>query len=240
MKHFHFTRIDSTNDVARSLIENEQEIIVSADEQSKGRGRMDRAWYGDFGKNLYLTYSVNHLKNRAYNNMISYLAAVSIFTVSTFRYFAPEITFKIKYPNDIYAFVDNKYKKVAGILSEHVYFGSSAKFSIIGIGANIEQTVFPDEISEKAASLAQIGSNVTVHDFSKKLISYFETMYNLDENKLLEQWKSEINISGKDCIFVSNQKKIKIKEHLDDGRLLLADGTNELIIDDGESIIYDL
>jgi len=240
MKIFHFTKISSTNDIARSLIENESELIITADEQTAGRGRQKRTWMGDFQKNLYLTYSVNHLKVETFQDMISFLAASSVFTLLCFRHFAPNNTFKIKYPNDIYCLYDNNYKKIAGILTEHIYIGSSPKYSIIGIGANINQELFLNELANKATSLNKIGVNVSVKEFGIKLSSYFATMYNLDEKKIINQWKEEVNIAGKECLLISSNKKLLVREHLDDGRLLLVDGTEELIIDDGESIVYEL
>ncbi len=240
MKIFHFTKISSTNDLARSLIENESELIITADEQTSGRGRQKRIWMGDFQKNLYLTYSVNHLKVETYQDIISFLSASSVFTLLCFRHFAPNIIFKIKYPNDIYCLDDNHYKKIAGILTEHIYIGSSPKYSIIGIGANINQELFPDEIANKATSLKKIGANITVKEFGNKLSSYFETMYKLDEKIIINKWKEEVNIAGKECLLISSNRKMLVREHLDDGRLLLRDGTEELIIDDGESIIYEL
>lgn len=239
MKVFNFTKISSTNDIARSIIENETEIIVTAEHQTLGRGRMNRRWVGDFAKNLYFSYAVNHSKVETYENIISYLAASSIFTLSCCRFFAPDSIFKLKYPNDVYSLVDGKNKKVAGILTEHIYTGSSPKYSIIGIGVNINQPLFEPELIEKATSLYNIGINISPNDFSEKLLSYFNTMYAFDEKLLIENWKNEINIVGKNALLISKNKEMIVKEHLDDGRLLLIDAQEELLIDDGESIIYE-
>ncbi len=240
IKKYHFIRIDSTNDIARSLINTEGEIIVTTDEQTNGRGRKERIWYGEFGTNMYFTYSVNHLKVKTFENTISYLASATLFTLNTLRHYAPNYKFKIKYPNDIYCYDGESYKKVSGILIEHIYAGTSLKFSMIGIGTNINQRIFPDNILYKATSLFKLGINITVTDFVNKLSSYFEKIYELDENKLLLVWKNELDIINKEIILVSNYKRMTVKSQLDDGRLLLIDDSEELIIDDGESIIYEL
>lgn len=242
MKSYHFTKITSTNDLSRSLIESESEgeIIVTADEQTAGRGRMNRVWTGDFAKNMYFTYAVNHQKVDTFENMISYLAASSIFTISCFRYFAKDQIFKLKYPNDIYCFDNGSFKKISGILTEHIYAGSNPKYSIIGIGANINQDNFSDDLIAKATSLYNIGIRITTKDFINKLTSYFGKIYSMREENLFKAWKNEINIVDKEVFLISKNKKMIVKEHMRDGRLLLVNENEELIIDDGESIIYEL
>lgn len=240
IKTFYFEQLHSTNDTARSLIENEDEIIVTAEEQISGRGRRERSWLGEKGKNMYFSYAVNHTKLKTFANNISYLAASSLFTLYNFRKFAADITFKLKYPNDIYCLDNGIYKKVSGILIEHTFAATLPKYTIIGIGANINQSNFPLELQAKASSLSKLGLKISVSDFIDGLGLSFERMYGLNEALLIQDWQKEINIVNKSVLLTSQKKQMKVIKHLDDGRLVVQNESEELIIDDGESIIYEL
>jgi len=241
IKNYHFTRISSTNDYARQIIENESEVIVTADHQTNGRGRKERQWQGDFGANLFFTYAVNHKKIATFKNIFSFLTSTSLMVINTLREFAPKTEFIIKYPNDILARNDkDRFKKISGILTEHIFQGNIPLISIIGIGVNINQKEFPPYISSIACSLAQLGYNVNLSTFTNILQDKFEGLYLQDEIELFEKWKSEINIKGKLVTRDGSNKIWKAEEILLDGRLLISSDTDKAIIDDGETIRYGM
>ena len=127
---FNFTKIESTNNFARSLI-TEHKIfkgIVIADEQTKGRGRYGNKWHSPKG-NLYFTIFFPILKSNL--NKIQFLVQLQI------RNILKNVNIKnitLKWPNDLYI----KNKKVCGILQESIVFGKF--YLIIGIGINIRSS----------------------------------------------------------------------------------------------------
>ena len=240
IKTYHFTWINSTNDYARMLVEKEPEIIVTSDHQSMGRGRKDRSWYGEFGKNLYFSYAINHQLKKGFENNISYLCSATIISLNALKEFAPKIDFRIKYPNDIYAFDGSKFKKICGILSEHIYQGNEPIISIIGIGINLMQSSFPDELKDIATSLYLLGYETNVNKFQEYMISEYNNLYSTSEQQWFEIWRTNLKIKNKEIILIANNSKWKVKDILPDGRLHLINDKEEKFIDDGESVRYDL
>jgi BirA family biotin operon repressor/biotin-[acetyl-CoA-carboxylase] ligase len=127
---FNFTKIESTNDFARSLI-TEHKIskgIVIADEQTKGRGRYGNQWSSPKG-NLYFTIFFPILRSNL--KKIQFLVQLQIRNILK-SYNIKNVS--LKWPNDLY--VNNK--KVSGILQESIVFGKF--FLIVGIGINVKSS----------------------------------------------------------------------------------------------------
>ncbi len=240
LKTYHFTWISSTNDYARTLLENNSEIIVTTDHQTIGRGRKDRHWFGEFGKNLYFSYGINYKLKKGFENTISYLCSATIITLNVLKEYAPTIEFKIKYPNDIYALDNGVYKKICGILTEHIYQGNEILYTIAGIGVNILQNKFPDELINTATSLFLLGYEVKLDKFRNSMIDEYKNLYQIPENQWLEIWKSNLKIKNKEVKLLSDNSVWIVKDILNDGRLLLIKDKESRYIDDGESIRYDL
>ena len=127
---FNFTKIESTNDFARSLI-FEHKIykgIITADEQTKGRGRYGNQWSSPKG-NLYFTIFFPILRSNL--KKIQFLVQLQIRNILK-KYRIKNLS--LKWPNDLY--INNK--KVCGILQESVVFRKF--FLIIGIGINVQSS----------------------------------------------------------------------------------------------------
>ena len=127
---FNFTKIESTNDFARSLI-TEHKIfkgIVIADEQTKGRGRYGNKWNSPKG-NLYFTVFFPILRSNL--KKIQFLVQLQIRNILN-NYNIKNVS--LKWPNDLY--INNK--KVCGILQESIVLGKL--FLIIGIGINVKSS----------------------------------------------------------------------------------------------------
>ena len=132
--------VDSTNKYARRHIESLDNLsVVSALSQTEGKGQGEHLWHSKAGENLLFSII---LKNPPFaasdQKIISDLAARSI--VSLLHSHGIEAW--IKPPNDIW--VDRK--KICGILIEHSLIGSRISWTIIGIGLNVNQTIFPSDL----------------------------------------------------------------------------------------------
>lgn len=127
---FNFTKIESTNDFARSLITKHKIFkgIVIADEQTQGRGRYGNKWNSPKG-NLYFTIFFPILKSNL--KKIQFLAQLQIRNIIK-NYNIKNVT--LKWPNDLY--INNK--KVCGILQESIVLGKL--FLIIGVGINVKSS----------------------------------------------------------------------------------------------------
>jgi BirA family biotin operon repressor/biotin-[acetyl-CoA-carboxylase] ligase len=141
--------VDSTNAYAKDFLSKNSPIdgtVILADKQLAGRGQSGTTWLAEPGKNLTfsLIYHTSFLQaqEQFFLNM-----AVSLGLQSAAQYIIREnmkgdsLT-KIKWPNDIYI----NEKKTAGILIENTISGMQLKYSVIGIGLNVNQRDFPKEM----------------------------------------------------------------------------------------------
>lgn len=127
----------STNLHLKQLISTEKlpdETIVITRNQTEGKGQMGNSWESEIDKNL--TFSLLLYPLIEAENMFLVSKAVSLGIVNALNRIKKG--FCIKWPNDIY--FDNK--KICGILIENQLIGSKIKYSIIGIGLNVNQQVF--------------------------------------------------------------------------------------------------
>ena len=128
--------VDSTNDEAKRHISDIDNLsVLSALEQTAGRGQRGNSWTSAPGENLMFSIVLKSPALMAEEHFaLNEIAALSVSEfLSTYG-----IKAQIKWPNDIY--VDEK--KICGILIENSFRGKSISSSIIGIGLNINQRNF--------------------------------------------------------------------------------------------------
>lgn len=128
---FCYDNVDSTNNIARELSRkiNIEGLVVFAESQSNGRGRMSKSWISPRG-GLYLSLVLKP-KNSLKEIMKFYLLS-SVAVAKAIRKVSG-INCLIKWPNDI---VVND-KKIAGILTESSIRNHKIEFLILGIGVNV-------------------------------------------------------------------------------------------------------
>ncbi|MPM48631.1 Bifunctional ligase/repressor BirA [bioreactor metagenome] len=142
---------ESTNSYLRDLLKSqhlEEGSVVVADFQTAGRGQVGNSWYSDKGDNLLFSLLIYPTGIPA-NEQFIISRMVSLAIKNTLDQFADDI--RIKWPNDIYW----KERKIAGILIENSLQGKVIENSIIGIGLNLNQQIFPAELPNPV-SLRQI------------------------------------------------------------------------------------
>ena len=175
-------RVDSTNDYLKAFVEDGETRMVVAREQVSGKGRGNRSWYSPPEEGLYLSYLLYppwRVERSPFLNMLSGLAAVLAIREEG----PPGLQLKLKRPNDILI----AGKKVGGILIEMSSMQDRILWAIVGIGVNLYQKDFPEDLSH-ATSLAQEGVAVSHPlDFCDRLTKQFEGLYRqLEEGK----WES--------------------------------------------------
>jgi len=111
--------------------------VVVADEQTAGRGRLDRRWETPPGRALLVSVVVagTHLPERpAQLPMIAGLAVLNAVTQAvSLRYFC------LKWPNDLVALLPDRAVKVAGLLAESRMDSQGMRYAVLGIGVNVNQ-----------------------------------------------------------------------------------------------------
>ncbi len=150
--------IDSTNIYAMAQIKEglaESGSCFRADYQTHGKGQHGRIWESSKGQNILCSYileleKLDGLKKWTPTDQIGFSAAIALGIRAFFDAHTNGDT-KIKRPNDIYW----RDRKAGGILIENLLKGTAWTWSVIGIGININQTVFSPE-APNPVSLKQI------------------------------------------------------------------------------------
>jgi BirA family biotin operon repressor/biotin-[acetyl-CoA-carboxylase] ligase len=151
--HRHFTRTDSTNSRARELAAAgaPHGTVVTASEQTAGRGRQGRTWTAPPHKALLYSAILRPLEE---HHMMLPLA-VPLAVCEAAEDLNPELTCKVKWPNDIHA----EGRKLAGVLIEA---RPQDGWAVIGIGLNIsiKEEEFPPELRDTATSIFSAGHRI--------------------------------------------------------------------------------
>jgi BirA family biotin operon repressor/biotin-[acetyl-CoA-carboxylase] ligase len=143
-----FDTLPSTNELAREMaVQGAVEgTTILAREQTAGRGRLGRTWTSAAGEGLYVSIILRpKVQPRRFSIMtLASAVAVAETLISEFA-----VTPDIKWPNDVLV----SDRKVCGILLETATEGDKLEYAILGIGVNLGQPDFPDDIRESSTSL---------------------------------------------------------------------------------------
>ncbi len=133
--HF-FDSLGSTNSKAWELAGDGAGAgtLVVADSQTGGRGRMGRSWWSPPGTNLYFSLLLRPDITPHQAPLLGLSAAYSM---------AELLDLQVKWPNDL---VTAHGKKLCGFLAEMELDGGQVAFVILGVGLNVNQTVFPQDL----------------------------------------------------------------------------------------------
>ena len=224
----YFESTDSTNRRAReaALQGAPEGLVVIADFQSQGRGRMGRGWSSPAGVNLYLSILLRPPLPPERVSQITLLAGVSC--ARAIRR-ATGLDARLKWPNDI--FISGK--KAAGILAEMEGENSRRRFVILGVGINVnwEAESLPAELRETATSLrAEAGREFDRAALVHEMLEELEADYVLFRQegfseKMREEWNRLSLVNGKRATLTFLDHKISGEiQGLDpDGALVFID-----------------
>lgn len=164
--------VDSTNTRARELgVQGALDgTVVTAEEQTAGRGRRGRTWLSPPGRNLYMSIV---LRSELPPESIAQLSLVA--GVACAEALAEWCAPRLKWPNDVLV----AGRKVVGILAELESRGA-APFVVLGIGVNVNMELddFPPELRDKAGSLAvATGSHLSRARVAGRILACLEQRY---------------------------------------------------------------
>ncbi len=229
----YFRTVDSTNTCALELATRgaPEGTVVIAEEQTRGKGRLERRWHSPPGKGIYLSIVLRPKVKVEFLTHFSILSALAVAeTVEGLSPYPPDI----KWPNDILL----HHKKVAGVLVELGTENDLVSYLIVGIGINLLQREeeFPRELRGKATSILIEGGEVVYREeVVVKLLQNFDRWYKVlltsGATPILERWKDySHNWIGKEVKVVTPEGEFYgISEGIgDDGRFLVRKGDGEL------------
>ena len=167
--------IDSTMDYAMKLIRDgcESWTVISAGEQSSGRGTHGRTWHSPAGKGLWLSVILPPPTKAEYLDNLSVFAARAL--IKSFKEFT-DLQFTIKPPNDVIT----RGRKIAGILFESVSSGQDVFSVVLGMGVNFKQYVCDFELeglNDATSFLIETGNTPDTELFLETFLRHFKPLY---------------------------------------------------------------
>ena len=166
--------LDSTNSFMNILLSQQQlpeGAVIVAREQTAGRGQANERWISEAGKNLLMSVvfypsfiSPQHLFQLSKTFSLGISDGVK-------KILGSEV--KIKWPNDIY-FDD---KKLCGMLIENSIRNPSINHTVLGVGLNINQEIFPSELQNPTSLNLILEKELTVNDCLNILCNALEARY---------------------------------------------------------------
>ncbi len=167
---------DSTNDVVRSAAAEgaSEGLLVVADAQTAGRGRLQRVWHSPAGQNLYLSLLLRPPLPARHAAPMTLLAGAALAQALARVGAAP----RLRWPNDLLLPIAGRMRKTAGILMEMVSEGQDTRFVVLGVGVNVNGTQFPPELAERATSLGlAAGRRFDRGELLADYLASFEAVY---------------------------------------------------------------
>ena len=222
--------IDSTNIKAQELAEigYPSGTLVVADKQESGKGRRGRSWVSPSGTGIFMTLMIKPDINPNNASMLTLVAALAVAKAIT------SVTGEealIKWPNDI---VVNG-KKVCGILTEMNAQFDYINHIVVGIGINVHNESFPEEISQMASSLMIEAGGKRFHraQIIAETMSYFEQYY----DTFLKTQDLSALVREYDELLVNRNKSVRVLDPKEpfDGKAMGITPKGELIVDTWES-----
>jgi BirA family transcriptional regulator, biotin operon repressor / biotin---[acetyl-CoA-carboxylase] ligase len=231
-----FDTIDSTNDLARKYLEEGalEGLVLMAESQTRGRGRMGRSWASSPGTGIYMSVL---LKPKIQPQRLSQLTLLTgLAVVQAVNEFTSRKA-QLKWPNDILL----NGKKLSGILSEYHPTQNGGNDVIIGIGvnANHSQNDFPEDLRPIATSLRiETGSPIDRQALATALIRHLDQEYNAflrdDPPDIMKKWADHSDMFGKNISITKGNSVIH-------GTALRLDSQGRLLlrIKNGEEMAFD-
>ena len=185
----------STNTLMKELLAkgewSEGERFLYTAFQTAGRGQAGNGWESEEGKNLLCSILLPPRKDLFYLNVLVSVAVHKVIRSLLFErsgLCSLSEAVSIKWPNDIY-YGD---KKIAGILIENAILGNEVKYSIAGIGLNVNQTIFvsnaPNPVSLKLIS----GKETDIDALMQALMAQIETLEAMDEAQIWAYYREHL------------------------------------------------
>lgn len=207
----------STNDDVKGLCKgtSAKKFIVSALNQTNGRGRRGRSWICTEG-NLFVSFALETaLKDFG---QITFVVGLSM--LDAIKSFKQDIDVKLKWPNDVLV----NGGKVSGILLEK----ADGEYLVIGIGVNITAAPDTGHLIYPAASLISAGVKTDRISFLKSYVEHFDNNLLLWKQEgfsaIKERWLANAkNLGGEITVQTENGLKNGIFNGVNDNGILLLE-----------------
>jgi BirA family biotin operon repressor/biotin-[acetyl-CoA-carboxylase] ligase len=204
-KVLRYESLPSTNtELARLASEGAAEgVSVVAEEQTAGRGRLQRAWSSPKGAGLYFSILLRPEIAANYWPLITFMAALA---VGDALHKACDLQTDIKWPNDLLS----GERKICGILAETAET-RAGRAVILGIGINLTSNAFPPELANVATSVAEATGRPPAREaILSALLQSLSRWYALLEEpeKIVAAWSNRSSYATGRLVQVTNGDEV--------------------------------
>jgi BirA family transcriptional regulator, biotin operon repressor / biotin---[acetyl-CoA-carboxylase] ligase len=216
--------IDSTNSYANQLLKENfaQKSAIVASFQTAGKGQAGNVWSAEKGKNILMSWVI--FPESLLADEIFYLTKLSTKAILEFLNQEFNLSAKIKWPNDILI----EEKKIGGILIENAIVGNKIKHAIIGIGLNINQTEFDENLKHKITSVKDIlKKDFDVKNGVVSLLKYLNDNLEALNNKAFQQFN---DFYFNNLFWLNETHSFKIKNEIIIGKIIGVEQNGKLIV----------
>lgn len=213
-----FDETDSTNTQAKLNSSYPEGSVFIAEVQNHGKGSRGRQWSSPRGTGIWHTILLKPDISLQEVSQITLVAGLAVCK-------AIGLGSQIKWPNDIVIGT----KKVCGILTEMSAETDMVNYVVCGIGINVNDEKFPDEIAYRATSMyIESGQKYTRNDIIAALLNEFEAVYKKFLNGGLE---AVLDDYKKSCVTLGRDVSVIFKNKTVTGKAVDIDNGGALIVD---------
>jgi len=204
IRTLHYESLPSTNTELARLAGNgaAEGLCVVAEEQTAGRGRLQRSWSSPKGAGLYFSILLQPVIPLRSWPLVTFVAALAVGDALLDAF---NLQTDIKWPNDLLA----GERKICGILSETIET-SQGRAAIIGIGINLTADAYPSELEGLATSVAEetqqaADREVLLAALQEAIAQWYEALQqHHGDEKILQAWISRSPYANGKMIDVRN------------------------------------
>jgi len=224
-----YETLDSTNSAAKRLWQNgdQEAMLVLSREQTAGKGRRGRQWLSPKDQGVFMSMLLTPDIEPVHGSMLTLVAGLAVCeAIEELTGLEP----MIKWPNDLV--LNNK--KICGILTEMSAEVDFIHYVVVGIGVNVSQEEFDDQIETMATSIGQVwGRTLSRPDLIGKIIEKFEVHYK--EFLLVKDLSFLVRAYNARCINVGAKLRVSSRNATIEGEGIGVnpDGTLQIRLADG-------
>jgi BirA family transcriptional regulator, biotin operon repressor / biotin---[acetyl-CoA-carboxylase] ligase len=217
--------LDSTNREAADLARAgaPEGVVVVADHQTAGRGRLGRTWEAPPGSSLLMTVLLRPALEAARLHLVTMAVALAASDAcAEVAGFAPEL----KWPNDLVV----QDRKLAGILAETGFEGSAPRWVVVGIGVNVN---WPEELPPTLSGIAVAANHLAGHTVDRErllarlLVQLTRRYSSLDS--VAADYRSR-------CATIGRDVRVELPGETLRGRGVDVDDAGRLVVDTGDCV----
>jgi BirA family biotin operon repressor/biotin-[acetyl-CoA-carboxylase] ligase len=188
-----YPSVTSTMDVAAEAVQNGAAggVVIVADEQTEGRGRLGRTWNSPPRAGLYISIILRPPFDDEGHRAFPLVTLATGVGVHDALAAVTGIATELKWPNDVMI----GRRKLAGILAEASSLGAPEQAIVVGIGINLLRSSRPPEVAERATSIEDVlGTAVDRKALLEGLLtsvtSRYSELWSGDGDGILRAWRA--------------------------------------------------